>query len=420
MNRLSVFEWDRLQIGSQSKLTEAEADSLEQAAAATGRRVLVREGKSLRFRSIVGVLAARNVQVEILPKIDDRDASEADGVRHVLIDMLARVWRFPTYGGVKTSLATQRRTLLEVITALFATHLLREVARGVPRRYVPDEEDLPRLRGRMDVGRQFTRLISSPQLIACRFDELSADTPLNRLLLCAVRHLAVRVRDPATILSLRAIETRLEGVVRITPAEALAAPLSRPNRLTARLVAFEAPARHLLQAIWQSTSSGDAAGFSLLFDMNELFEAFVGVELRATLAGTGLRVQLQGPMLATLREGLNGAFHTKPDAIIRTASEQTGLVVDTKWKRLDPGQRHEGVSQADIYQMMAYMAVHTVPAALLIYPFAPFLGTPGQRRNYHERGQSITTASLMLSEPGTVGSQLKQLVKSLIPCAAPC
>ncbi len=104
-----------------------------------------------------------------------------------------------------------------------------------------------------------------------------------------MHHLAVRVRDPATTLSLREIEARLDGVARVAPAEALAAPLSRPNRLTARLVAFEAPARHLLQAIWQSTSLGDTCFrvFGLLFDMNELFEAFVGVELRAALVGEG-------------------------------------------------------------------------------------------------------------------------------------
>ncbi len=153
VKRLCVPEWGHLQIGPDKELTGAEADALEHAAAATGRSVLAREGKSLHFRSVVGVLVAQDVQIEILPKIDDLDATNPEAVRHVLTDMLARVWGFPTYGGTKTGLATQRRTLLEVVAALFATHLLREVGRGVPRRYVPEEEDLPRLRGRMNVGR---------------------------------------------------------------------------------------------------------------------------------------------------------------------------------------------------------------------------------------------------------------------------
>ncbi len=79
-------------------------------------------------------------------------------------------------------------------------------------------------------------------------------------------------------------------------------------------------------------------------------------------------MRLQGPVLPALREGPHGAFHTKPDAVIRTACGHAGLIVDTKWKRLDRSQRHEGVSQADIYQMMAYVAVHTAPAALLLLP----------------------------------------------------
>ena len=340
MKRLCVSEWGRLQIGPDKELTETEADTLERAAAASGRSVLAREGRSLRFRSIVGVLVAHGVQVEILPKIDDPetgnpDAVRPDLVRHVLVDMLARVWGFSAFGGARTGLATQRRTLLEVVAALFATHLLREVARGVSRRYVTEEEDLPRLRGRMDVGRQFTRLMASPQLIACRFDELSADTPLNRLLRCTVRHLAVRVRDPATTLTLHEIDARLDGVGRVAPAEALAAPLSRPNRLTARLVAFEAPARHFLQAIWQSTSLGDTVGFGLLFDMNELFEAFVGVEQVETPGPQPTaRGSIAGGYLSN--DGLRGRPHRAcctPTLPVRDIPREIGLATDLSQPR---------------------------------------------------------------------------------------
>ena len=57
----------------------------------------------------------------------------------------------------------------------------------MPRRYVGHEDDLSALRGRLDVKRQFTVLAASPQRLACRFDELSTDIALNRIMKAATR-----------------------------------------------------------------------------------------------------------------------------------------------------------------------------------------------------------------------------------------
>ncbi|MGR3370470.1 MAG: 5-methylcytosine restriction system specificity protein McrC [Sagittula sp.] len=57
-----------------------------------------------------------------------------------------------------------------------------------------------------------------------------------------------------------------------------------------------------------------------------------------------------------------GLFQTKPDILIRRGGTVTH-VIDTKWKRIssridDPKQ---GVSQADVYQMMAYAQLYLAP-----------------------------------------------------------
>ncbi|WP_254447571.1 McrC family protein [Sphingomonas sp. ID1715] len=51
----------------------------------------------------------------------------------------------------------------------------------------------------------------------------------------------------------------------------------------------------LLGDRFHTTSSGDVRGFSLLFEMNKLFEEFVGRSLARALSGTGFEVRLQGP-----------------------------------------------------------------------------------------------------------------------------
>lgn len=73
--------------------------------------------------------------------------------------------------------------------------------------------------------------------------------------------------------------------------------------------------------------------------------------------GSEFRVTLQGGRLFCLTslEDERSVFQTKPDILVWRAG-QVAQVIDTKWKRIsaridDPKQ---GVSQADVYQMMAY------------------------------------------------------------------
>jgi 5-methylcytosine-specific restriction enzyme subunit McrC len=51
-------------------------------------------------------------------------------------------------------------------------------------------------------------------------------------------------------------------------------------------------------------------------------------------------------------------------------------IIDTKWKRLaaDPLDRKHGVSQADVYQLMAYARLYPARELMLLYP-----GKPGER-----------------------------------------
>jgi 5-methylcytosine-specific restriction enzyme subunit McrC len=68
--------------------------------------------------------------------------------------------------------------------------------------------------------------------------------------------------------------------------------LDRTNMAWTTLLKF---AKLLLSQRFQTTSTGYAPGFSLLFEMNTLFEEYVGRTLRRVLVGSGLDVHLQGP-----------------------------------------------------------------------------------------------------------------------------
>ena len=175
---LTCREWKNLRVPDD--LTEAEADRLHDLAEHSARRlklpknaVLTRIHRGLKAGQVVGTLVIPGKTLEILPKIDGEDSN----VRKALVRMLAVAYNLRVVDGKLAALAVQQHDLLELLVRLFADQLLAAVRRGLPRRYISHEEDLKLLRGKLNVTRQITYLAFRPDLLACRFDELSEDTP---------------------------------------------------------------------------------------------------------------------------------------------------------------------------------------------------------------------------------------------------
>jgi 5-methylcytosine-specific restriction enzyme subunit McrC len=191
--------------------------------------------------------------------------------------------------------------------------------------------------------------------------------------------------------------------------------IDRTNLAWQSLLAF---ARLILGRRHQTTSLGDARGFSLMFEMNTLFEEYIGRMMRRALMGTGLDVRLQGPGDHALSEQ-DGTlrFATWPDIVVCQGGVPV-LIIDTKWKRLrgavdDPKR---GVGQADVYQMMAYSRVYGCGRQMLLYPHHNELGSDeGRLGTYQMRGAGdarLSVASISLSNLSTVSERLRELVVS--------
>ena len=356
-----------------------ESDPLARLAAVAARSAFAGRGgdgvlehgrKGLRARGIVGVIATEGCQLEILPKIEgggEAGASDAQ-LRGRLIHMLGVVHDLRIDAGEATRLGWQNDTLLELLIRLFCQRLVEAARQGMPRRYVAHEDDLPALRGRLDVTRQFSRHAAAPQRLACRFDDLSPDIPLNQVMRATVdrlRRLAQAPENQRLLRELGFFYSEVSAVpVPLLPWGRI--QLDRTNQRWSGLLAF---ARLFLSGRHQQTSAGAVEGHALLFEMNALFERYVGRQLSRALSGTGLRVTSQGGHRDCLYEGETGRFRTRPDFIIRRGDEIV-LVLDTKWKRMTPriDDAKQGVSQADVYQLMAYSQLYDCKRVMLLYP----------------------------------------------------
>ena len=342
MSAYTLREWETLPHGEgDGCIPEHFAERLAALATAStfagrgGGGVLEDRRHELRARGVVGVLAADGCSLEILPKIDvdgpGDEARQNAAIRKRLVHMLAVALDLKIETGQVTELDWQRETLLEILIRIFCLKLTDAVRRGMPRRYIVQEDDLAALRGTLDLSRQFTRFAANPSRLACKFDELSEDIALNRIMKAAVGHLFRMSRHASNQQRLRELAFVYSDIsdVAVSSLRWDEVIIDRTNRAWQELFGM---AQLFLRNRYQTTSTGSGRGTALLFEMNALFEEYVGRLLTRALAGTEYRVTLQGGRLYCLTslDDERPVFQTKPDILIWRAG-QVAHVIDTKW-----------------------------------------------------------------------------------------
>lgn len=432
MKYLAVHEWGSVAVGDgPNSFTRGETNSL--IAAARSHRLGGEDGTSIvsdhyrfiRAHQCVGVLATGNSSLEIFPKVDPvaRDP-ETKSVRGQLVRMLGVAMDLGLSDGEVTLLARQSSSLLDILIRIFAKRLLEQAHQGLPRSYQQRKDDLPALRGRLDVMRQFTIHSVRPDRLACRFDELSIDTPLMRIMRACVIFLFSRAHTQETLRLLSELRLVMDGVSDV-PIDSLPWNSVKIDRSNNRWRTLYNLARLFLLRDWQAThydakNGGD--GISLLFPMNDLFEATVAAVLRRALAPYGFDVVVQGGFRYCLgiwnpRGSCTGTlFRTRPDIVIRR-SGRVVAIVDAKWKCLrdvnDDNKR--GMSQADIYQLMAYAQIYSCNRLFLLYPHHAGLAEAGVQATYGivVQGKSVPDQLQVLTVD--VSREIADMVKALRP-----
>lgn len=367
MKTLTVVEHAYIEVSDEAPeggLSSVEVDALDCAQISMGATAFTWVSRHrIKAAQFVGVIAAPYVRLEILPKIEKGKNIETRGI---LIKMIGAALSIPIYDGEITLLNAQNKDLLEVLIFVFARRLASEVRKGLTRNYQRQTDDLSRLRGKLNITRQFTKFAAMPQTLACEFDEFSANNSLNRLLACATSFLMRRTQVSSTQRLLAEIEAQFSEVRPVTVAQALRENI-KIDRKNQRWSACERLARLLLKSLYQTVHGGSREGVALLFDMNKLFEAYVVRVAQKTLRPLGYAVWSQRPQRALVRgEGGRMAFTTKPDIYIEGHGKI--IIIDTKWKVLDVSKGNFGILQADAYQMHGYARVYNADEIILLFP----------------------------------------------------
>lgn len=424
MALLSVFEYQRVRVGESSCddstpcITRAQADILTNQKTKLDFEVFKYvNGSAVAAQQYVGVCQIGDLTVEVLPKID----VEASHVRKNLVAMIAATVDLAIKDGGMAYVGTQSHCILEVLIKLFSERLFEQLRRGLIRRYETREENLSVLRGRLDVVQQMRVNIGNPERLYCRYQEFLEDIPLNQIFKAALRRLLKVTRQVSSQRLLAELLLMLDTVSDV-PVAKLAWQEVHFDRMNERYRPCYKLVELFLKNMPPDVTGGRYEGFSLFFDMNVLFEEYIGRTVQRVMRDSGVTVSLQGKggnqrYVARDSNG-NGAFAMKPD-IVGARDGGYEWILDTKWKMLSQDEWREGVAQADLYQMYAYASCYDCPKVVLLYPHHHELGSvPGVRQTFDLNPwaandmarKKVMVASVDLREIASVPTQLRSLL----------
>ena len=333
-----------------------------------GRRppVFASRNGRLYAQNYVGIIETRRgTVIEILPKIDLSPGGEEE-TRRVFLTML-RDWRGLGQAQLDGASirAIRRFDMFEAFVHLFLTSVVLLTRRGLARAYWTREANLPRLRGRILFPQHVRENLADRSRFYVGYDEFTADRPANRLIHLTLRRLTAIVRHPENRQRVHQLRIVFSDVPTSTNVDADWAR-HRVDRSMRHYNTVMPWVGLFLFGHGLATFSGPHVSRAMLFPMEEVFEDFVTAAFRRHQQRFAVRSQ--GPMRHLATDGAGKrAFWLKPDIVLAERG-QVRFILDTKWKRLDPGARNHDVSQGDAYQLFAYGRRYGCRRVVLVYP----------------------------------------------------
>ena len=309
-------------------------------------------GKFIQARNYVGILQTKNgLTIEILPKIADK--TDTDKSKAVFIKMLRTLKNFPFKSSNLANLKTQNLPLLEIFISMFLCELEALVKKGIKSDYVVLEENLNFLKGKLSINEQIKRNSVHKERFYVGYSEFLSDIKINRIIKTTLKFLYKKSNSSKNQQKIREFLFMFDEV----------STCDDYKNFFEKLVINRQVKHYEQTLLWCkifilgnsfTPHKGDDLAFALLFDMNALFESYVGNFIKKKFPSTALQHSEK-----YLIENPKG-FKLRPDIFL-----EGKFIADTKWKIV---KSRDDISQADLYQLYAYGKKYECGKLYLIYP----------------------------------------------------
>lgn len=317
----------------------------------------------------IGSIRVGRYEYVIVPKIYDGD-DEEDIYRYLRFQFgYAYNLRLPESPGAGTASVPEQQLFAEALFYSFASQTVAVLRTRSFMSYQEVRESISTVRGRIEFSTHLKENFRRARRdrFSCIYEVYQEDCLFLRILKYVAGLIRERSHVPQTILFLTEILARLEDVEhhRCSYADCLKVRFTRYQQVFTPVLQYCS----LFLSFRMANGSGGPYGVDYyLLNANDLFERFVCGYLQEE-APDGWRVYpKRSGYLA--REGAAEVFRYENDAILAASASGRRFIVDMKYKIVDLDDRktNYGISQPDLYQMIAYSLKRGITEVLLVYP----------------------------------------------------
>ncbi len=341
-------------------------------------------GEVIQFRNYVGVIQLPNgLQIEVLPKFQFKDDQTEHGVKYPktkrVFTMMLMSLRAPD-GKLytQTNLGIQKASLFELFINLYVHQVSDLVKKGLRSNYQQISENLNHFVGRLLIKEQITKNTLHKEKFYVIHDIYSLNRPENKLIKSCLGKLLKLTHSSKNKQQLKILIDDFENVSESTNYEADFKQIQK-NRLMSSYDQILDWTEVFLNNKGFSTFHGKKEANAILFPMEKVFESFVARQFQKIIKkdpgfqNFSISIQDKGKYLFNRIDGKSKQqFSLRPDIVIYeyVANEKVPkFILDTKWKNIGADKGHlGGISQSDLYQMLAYTQRYNTPYVFLIFP----------------------------------------------------
>jgi 5-methylcytosine-specific restriction enzyme subunit McrC len=328
----------------------------------------IHKSNELKSNKYVGVIHYEGNKINLLPKIffdseKEYSTNEINQIQNHILWWLSycRKIKFPNY---QASLGSTKSDFFEVLIYLFSKYTRELLNSSIYQQYEEVNRELSFIKGRLNTNVYINENLSKGKWhkLNCTYDAFVFDNEFNRIIKYVTTMLFNVTSSQDNKKNLREILFILDEV---SDERATSEQCSRIS-FNPMFGHFET-VRDYCQLFLTNCVSFDYKNelklFAFLLPMEYVFEDFIFGFIDKELQKVTAKAQRSDTYLD---EGKT--FNLKPDLWLKT--DNKSLIADTKYKIVysDEKDPKKGISQNDLYQMLAYAVRFEVDQIILFYP----------------------------------------------------
>lgn len=343
--------------------------------------------KNIRTKDYVGTIVYKGHQLNIFPKVfkefkDDDDRKSLD-LQHLMHNLVKWIEYTAQIDYPYISIAADMENtddLQELFVSLYVRYVKAALDRGLFFRYEEKTENLPTIRGRLDIKDYITKKYPTGQFgkFLCSYSTFEFDNLLNRVIKCTLKFVW-NIATPSNQKIIRNLLNKLGEVSdqNCTPRDCDTIQLSK---MQSKYKIILSMSKMFLLNKTTNYNLDTHDSFCFMFPTDLLFEGFIGGFIQS-IFNEDAKVTLQASevsLVDSIRLGdqeFAQAFVMRHDILIEH-KEKGMFILDTKYKEVS---RFEGntdfrydlindINSGDLYQVLTYAVSRGLDKVYLLYP----------------------------------------------------